>query len=188
MQGWSLSGCEILLLNMLPPHILWPVVPQKSTPAVLLAHSTVLGAHHPFTESILEHFLMLPAIQLLGWHANSAVHTAMPLATQRAALPLTHGRRMAGDTAVQTTEMTVQSVDHALEEVRPYLMADGGNVTVVDVQHGIVFLRLEVRTPARPGLLLFILCMQADLAREPTQELNAPVWCEGVQITCIPLS
>ena len=40
--------------------------------------------------------------------------------------------------------MTIPTVDHALEEVRPYLMADGGNVTVVDVRDGMVFLRLEV--------------------------------------------
>lgn len=39
------------------------------------------------------------------------------------------------------------TVDVALEEVRPYLMADGGNVTVVAVENGVVYLRLEVRLP-----------------------------------------
>ena len=40
--------------------------------------------------------------------------------------------------------MTLEAVDKALDEVRPYLMADGGNVTVVEVMDGIVRLRLEV--------------------------------------------
>lgn len=41
--------------------------------------------------------------------------------------------------------MTLESVDRALEEVRPFLIADGGNVEVVDVSNGIVSLRLQVR-------------------------------------------
>ena len=43
-------------------------------------------------------------------------------------------------------EMTVESVDAALEKVRPYLIADGGNVRVVDVSNGIVELQLQVGT------------------------------------------
>lgn len=44
-------------------------------------------------------------------------------------------------------EMTVESVHVALDEVRPYLIADGGDVTVaaVEADTGTVFLRLEVR-------------------------------------------
>lgn len=41
--------------------------------------------------------------------------------------------------------MTIDSVDAALEEVRPYLIADGGNVTVAAVEAGVVMLQLEVR-------------------------------------------
>ena len=40
--------------------------------------------------------------------------------------------------------MTVETVDRALEEVRPYLIADGGNVTVLDVVDGTVMLQLDV--------------------------------------------
>ncbi len=40
--------------------------------------------------------------------------------------------------------MTVENVDKALEEVRPFLIADGGNVEVVDVSDGVVSLRLQV--------------------------------------------
>ena len=48
--------------------------------------------------------------------------------------------------------MTIESVDKALDEVRPYLIADGGDVTVtaVEATTGTVFLRLEVcKPPAR---------------------------------------
>ena len=40
--------------------------------------------------------------------------------------------------------MTVEAVDRALDEVRPYLIADGGNVTVLDVVDGTVMLQLDV--------------------------------------------
>lgn len=41
--------------------------------------------------------------------------------------------------------MTVEAVDRALDDVRPYLIADGGNVDVVAVEGGRVFLQLQVR-------------------------------------------
>ena len=49
--------------------------------------------------------------------------------------------------------MTVESVHAALDEVRPYLIADGGDVTVAAVEAGTgtVFLRLEVRAPLLLG-------------------------------------
>lgn len=39
--------------------------------------------------------------------------------------------------------MSVESVDRVLDQVRPYLIADGGNVEVVGVENGIVALRLQ---------------------------------------------
>ena len=39
--------------------------------------------------------------------------------------------------------MDVNSVNEVLDEVRPYLIADGGNVQVVEVEGGVVKLRLE---------------------------------------------
>lgn len=52
--------------------------------------------------------------------------------------------------AAQSVAMTVEAVDRALDEVRPYLIADGGNVTVLDVVDGTVMLQLDVS----PSLLL----------------------------------
>merc|ERR1719401_2423316 len=39
--------------------------------------------------------------------------------------------------------LTMENVDLVLEEMRPYLLADGGNVAVVDVEGGIVKLELQ---------------------------------------------
>jgi hypothetical protein len=40
--------------------------------------------------------------------------------------------------------MNVENVDKVLDEVRPILIADGGNVEVVGTDDGIVLLRLQV--------------------------------------------
>ncbi|KAJ8899014.1 hypothetical protein K2173_008837 [Erythroxylum novogranatense] len=40
-------------------------------------------------------------------------------------------------------ELTVQNVDLVLEDVRPYLIADGGNVDVVSVDDGVISLKLQ---------------------------------------------
>ncbi|KAL8527166.1 hypothetical protein ACS0TY_005155 [Phlomoides rotata] len=40
-------------------------------------------------------------------------------------------------------ELTVENVDKVLENVRPYLIADGGNVDVVSVENGVVSLKLQ---------------------------------------------
>ena len=45
--------------------------------------------------------------------------------------------------ATKVLELSMASVDEALNEVRPYLIADGGNVEVVGVEAGVVLLRLQ---------------------------------------------
>lgn len=40
-------------------------------------------------------------------------------------------------------ELTMKNVDLVLEDVRPYLISDGGNVDVVSVEHGIITLQLQ---------------------------------------------
>jgi Fe-S cluster biogenesis protein NfuA len=39
--------------------------------------------------------------------------------------------------------LTMENVDNALDEVRPYLIADGGNVELVEIEDGIVVVRLN---------------------------------------------
>jgi hypothetical protein len=45
--------------------------------------------------------------------------------------------------SAQKFELTPQNVDLVLEDVRPYLIADGGNVDVVSVEDGVVSLQLQ---------------------------------------------
>ncbi|KAI3805900.1 hypothetical protein L1987_21788 [Smallanthus sonchifolius] len=45
--------------------------------------------------------------------------------------------------SAQQFELTPQNVDTVLDDVRPYLIADGGNVDVVSVQDGVVSLKLQ---------------------------------------------
>lgn len=54
--------------------------------------------------------------------------------------------------------MTPENVDRVLDEVRPFLIADGGNVEVVDVTDGLVSLRLQVGFLQRvnSGTLLYL--------------------------------
>ncbi|KAL2935845.1 NifU-like protein 1 chloroplastic [Bienertia sinuspersici] len=40
-------------------------------------------------------------------------------------------------------ELSIKNVDMILEEVRPYLIADGGDVDVVSVEDGIITLQLQ---------------------------------------------
>jgi Fe-S cluster biogenesis protein NfuA len=42
-----------------------------------------------------------------------------------------------------TLALTSENVEQVLDELRPYLMADGGNVELVDIEGPIVKLRLQ---------------------------------------------
>ncbi|CAN0888771.1 NifU-like protein 1, chloroplastic [Linum grandiflorum] len=45
--------------------------------------------------------------------------------------------------SAQKFDLTAQNVDLVLEDVRPYLIADGGNVDVVSVEDGVISLQLQ---------------------------------------------
>ncbi|HIK29806.1 MAG TPA: NifU family protein [Oscillatoriales cyanobacterium M59_W2019_021] len=45
--------------------------------------------------------------------------------------------------AVETLALTPENVETVLDELRPYLMADGGNVELVEIDGPIVRLRLQ---------------------------------------------
>lgn len=44
---------------------------------------------------------------------------------------------------MQTMELTSENVERVLDELRPYLMSDGGNVELVELDGPIVRLRLQ---------------------------------------------
>jgi Fe-S cluster biogenesis protein NfuA len=45
--------------------------------------------------------------------------------------------------ATQTMELTTENVEKVLDDLRPYLMSDGGNVELVEIDGPIVKLRLQ---------------------------------------------
>ncbi|EXB55983.1 NifU-like protein 1 [Morus notabilis] len=45
--------------------------------------------------------------------------------------------------SAQKFDLTAQNVDFVLEDVRPYLISDGGNVDVVSVEDGVISLKLQ---------------------------------------------
>ena len=72
---------------------------------------------------------------------EEAAAAAAPIVTPFARASV---HRSVGNTEADTVlEMTVDSVDKVLDDVRPYLIADGGNVEVVAVENGIIALQLQ---------------------------------------------
>ncbi|KAG2450669.1 hypothetical protein HYH02_004509 [Chlamydomonas schloesseri] len=56
---------------------------------------------------------------------------------------LARERAAAGRSGRSGQELSVEAVTAALDEIRPYLEADGGDVEVVEVENGVVYLRLQ---------------------------------------------
>ncbi|XP_061366262.1 nifU-like protein 1, chloroplastic [Gastrolobium bilobum] len=54
-----------------------------------------------------------------------------------------HNQSSSGLYSAQKFDLTASNVDLVLEDVRPYLIADGGNVDVVSVEDGVISLRLQ---------------------------------------------
>jgi hypothetical protein len=48
-----------------------------------------------------------------------------------------------------TYELTADNVDRVLDDVRPYLISDSGDIAVVSVEDGVVSLRLEGKVDFR---------------------------------------
>ena len=50
---------------------------------------------------------------------------------------------MANENAENELKLTTENVENVLDELRPYLMADGGNVELVELDGPVVKLRLQ---------------------------------------------
>jgi Fe-S cluster biogenesis protein NfuA len=57
-------------------------------------------------------------------------------------------------TMAQTLELTAENVEKVLNELRPYLQADGGNVELVEIDGPVVKLRLQGTCGACPSSTL----------------------------------
>lgn len=66
---------------------------------------------------------------------NNAIRASTPSETKASASP--------GLYSSQVFDLTAQNVDLVLEDVRPYLISDGGNVDVVSVEDGVIYLKLQ---------------------------------------------
>lgn len=91
--------------------------------------------------------LVLPRRPQFGdskiWTANFRGH----LAAASASTPPPPG---GGLYPAATYELTPDNVDRVLDDVRPYLISDGGDVAVVSVEDGVVSLRLEGKLDLSP--------------------------------------
>lgn len=72
---------------------------------------------------------------------------------QRAAYGGRGRRAVCQAAATDTLELTEENVELVLDEVRPYLMADGGNVEFVEIDGPVVYLRLAGACGSCPSSL-----------------------------------
>lgn len=74
-------------------------------------------------------------------------------------------REIGNETAeTEKPAMTIEAVDRALDEVRPYLIADGGNVDVVSVENGVIALQLQVSYSCpQKTMCLWIVTLKVNL-------------------------
>ncbi|KAJ6723309.1 NIFU-LIKE PROTEIN 1 CHLOROPLASTIC [Salix koriyanagi] len=92
-----------------------------------------------------------PVISCPCPHQSSIFKQRIPLAGigrrifQKASIKATAptGSSSPGLHSAQQFELNPQNVDLVLEEVRPYLISDGGNVDVVSVEDGVITLKLQ---------------------------------------------
>ena len=56
--------------------------------------------------------------------------------------------------STETMALTSENVEKVLDELRPFLMADGGNVEVVEIDGPVVKVRLQGACGNLPGILL----------------------------------
>eukprot|EP00240_Pyramimonas_obovata_P002427 CAMPEP_0118959546 /NCGR_PEP_ID=MMETSP1169-20130426/63183_1 /TAXON_ID=36882 /ORGANISM="Pyramimonas obovata, Strain CCMP722" /LENGTH=521 /DNA_ID=CAMNT_0006907683 /DNA_START=112 /DNA_END=1677 /DNA_ORIENTATION=+ len=70
--------------------------------------------------------------------AVAAVKSAAPIVS-----PFARATGVGAEAPAELLELTLANADRVLDEVRPYLIADGGNVEVTGVEGGVVAVRLQ---------------------------------------------
>ncbi|KAJ4954728.1 hypothetical protein NE237_011511 [Protea cynaroides] len=95
-----------------------------------LASARVQQVHpHPYGGAVAKRWT--------SFNFSKALHASRPL-EEKVRVNCSPGLYSA-----QTFELTAENVDLVLEDVRPYLISDGGNVDVVSVQDGVISLKLQ---------------------------------------------
>ncbi|CAH8306004.1 unnamed protein product [Eruca vesicaria subsp. sativa] len=86
-------------------------------------------------------FLSSRPISKAGTFPRSAIHASSQ--EEAKSSPFASVEAPPGLYSAQTFDLTPQNVDLVLEDVRPFLISDGGNVDVVSVEDGVVSLKLQ---------------------------------------------
>ena len=119
----------------------------------------------------------------------------LPLAAPRAPLRITHAVRLevaspfeegsGSSSSSGTLDLTLENVETVLDEMRPYLIADGGNVAVVDIDGGVVRLELQGACGSCPSSTMTMKMGLERGLREKIPEIVAveQVAPEGPQLT-----
>ncbi|CAA7405815.1 unnamed protein product [Spirodela intermedia] len=88
------------------------------------------------------HHRPLPSFLGCPWRWGS-VTSRIPILAAGSSPSSTASSGSPGLYSAETFELTAANVDLVLEDVRPYLIADGGNVEVVSVVDGVISLKLQ---------------------------------------------
>jgi len=73
----------------------------------------------------------------------SSVQHVSPLMSTYTAAPQQASPEQASPEATDPRALTIDNVERVLDELRPYLMADGGNVEIVELDGPVVKVRLQ---------------------------------------------
>ena len=77
--------------------------------------------------------------------------------------------------STETMALTLENVEKVLDELRPFLMADGGNVEVVELDGPIVKVRLQGACGSCPSSTMTLKMGIERKMRESIPEVNAVV-------------
>lgn len=117
----SVAGSSKIIVSSSSTRIGFHVVSDQSSRFVIFANNRQRSI--PGTA----------VLRRLAIYATNQRETASPFASVESP----------GLYSAQTFDLTPQNVDLVLEDVRPFLIADGGNVDVVSVEDGVVSLKLQ---------------------------------------------
>ncbi|XP_068663821.1 nifU-like protein 1, chloroplastic [Aristolochia californica] len=104
-----------------------------SVPNPSICSSRVPKSHH----SLLCSPIGGARIGLRRWILGNAIKASKPFQVKASS------SGSPGLYSAQQLELTPENVNFVLEDVRPYLIADGGNVDVVSVEDGVISLKLQ---------------------------------------------
>ncbi|CEM34747.1 unnamed protein product [Vitrella brassicaformis CCMP3155] len=105
-------------------------------------------------------------------HAEIRLHSASP-ATEAKESPFENLREVEYRRGAETLPLTPENVETVLDEVRPYLIADGGNVSLKSIEGPDVYLQLEGACGSCPSSVVTVRMGVERRLRERIPEINS---------------